>query len=101
MAKKSVVARNVQRKKSVNRYFAKRQELKKIIADMSQTFEIREQAMKKLWALPRNANPIRLRNRCAETGRPRGVFKKFGLCRHKIRDFARHGLIPGLLKSSW
>jgi small subunit ribosomal protein S14 len=101
MAKKSVVARNVQRKKSVNRYFAKRQELKKIIADMSQTFEVREQAMRKLWALPRNANPIRVRNRCAETGRPRGVFKKFGLCRHKIRDFARHGLIPGLLKSSW
>ena len=101
MAKKSVVARNVKRKKTVNKHFAKRKELKIAIADMTQPFEVRQIAMKKLWALPRNANPIRLRNRCAETGRPRGVFKKFGLCRHKIRDFARHGLIPGLLKSSW
>jgi small subunit ribosomal protein S14 len=101
MARKSVVARDLKRRNQVNKNYAKRKELKAAAVDMTLSFEVRQQAMKKLWAMQRDTNPIRLRNRCAETGRPRGVFRKFGLCRHKIRDFARHGLIPGLVKSSW
>lgn len=101
MAKTSIVARQAKRKTVVSRLRAKRLELKKIILDPATAYEAREKAMKALWAMPRNSNPIRLRNRCAITGRPRGVYKKFGLCRHMLRLYAMRGDIPGLVKSSW
>ena len=101
MAKKSVVARQFKREKTVKKFAQKHKELKEIINDKTLSMDIREEAMKKLWALPRDASYVRLRNRCALTGRPRGYFRRFGLCRHKIRDLARMGQITGLLKSSW
>jgi small subunit ribosomal protein S14 len=101
MAKKSVIARQVKREKLVKKFASKHEELKKIIQDKTVSMTVKEEAMKKLWAMPRDASPVRLRNRCALTGRPRGVFRRFGLCRQKIRDLARMGQITGLLKSSW
>lgn len=76
-------------------------ELKSIIDDQSKTDEERYQARLKLQQLPRNANPTRQRNRCVVTGRPRGVFRKFGLTRHKLREMAMKGEIPGITKASW
>lgn len=101
MAKKSVIARNIKRQQLVDKYYTVRQELKKTIIDPNQSYEARKKASEKLASLPRNSSPIRLRNRCALTGRPRGVYRKFGLCRHMIRNYAMLGQIPGLLKSSW
>jgi small subunit ribosomal protein S14 len=101
MAKKSVVARQAKRERTVKKFASKHKELKEIINNKTLPIEVREEAMRKLWELPRDASYIRLRNRCALTGRPRGVFRRFGICRHKIRDLARMGLITGLLKSSW
>ena len=72
-----------------------------IIDDQTQSMEERMDAMKRLQAMPRNASPVRLRNRCAMTGRPRGTFRKFGLARAKIREAAMRGDIPGLTKASW
>ena len=80
---------------------AKRKELKAIIADATRSMEERMDAQSKLQALPRNASPTRLRNRCALTGRPRGYFRKFGLARNKLRDIAMRGEVPGLAKASW
>ncbi len=80
---------------------AKRAELKAIIDDQSKTDEERYQARLKLQQLPRNANPTRQRNRCVVTGRPRGVFSKFGLTRHKLREMAMKGEVPGMTKASW
>ena len=85
----------------VKKYAPKRQALEAIINDQSRSEEERFQARLKLQALPRNANPTRLRNRCEITGRPRGTYRKFGLGRIKLRESAMRGEIPGLVKASW
>ena len=85
----------------MKKYAAKRKELKSIIGDQARSMEERLDAQAKLQALPRNANPTRLRNRCALTGRPRGVYSKFGLGRNKLREYAMRGEIPGIVKASW
>jgi len=101
MAKLSLINREKKREKLVAKYAAKRAELRAIIVDASKSFEERQEARLKLQQLPRNANPTRLRNRCAITGRPRGTFRRFGLSRNKIRELAFRGEIPGVTKSSW
>lgn len=101
MAKKSMVARERKRLKTVQRYAAKRAALKKIIANQSSSDEERRESMERLQTLPRNASPVRLRNRCAITGRPNGFYRKFGLGRNKLREETMSGHIPGLRKASW
>ncbi|MCX7892573.1 MAG: 30S ribosomal protein S14 [Burkholderiales bacterium] len=101
MAKLSAVLRNEKRRKLVAKYAAKRAELLKIIQDPKTSDEERQAARAKLAGFPRNASPVRVRNRCALTGRPRGYFRKFGLARNKIREIAMKGEIPGLTKASW
>ena len=101
MAKLALINREEKRRKLVAKFSAKRAELNKVINDQSLSEEERYAARLKLQALPRNANPTRQRNRCAITGRPRGVFRKFGLARLKLRDIAMKGEIPGLTKASW
>tara|TARA_X000000368_G_scaffold309451_1_gene247391 strand:- start:1164 stop:1487 length:324 start_codon:yes stop_codon:yes gene_type:complete len=101
MAKKSMIAREVKRQKTVERFAAKRAELKKIIADSKSSEEDKFAAREKLQKLPRNANPIRLQRRCQITGRPHAVYRKFGLSRNKLRELAMRGDVPGLVKSSW
>jgi small subunit ribosomal protein S14 len=95
MAKTSVVVRNEKRKATVLKYAAVREELKKKVKAGD------EEAARKLRALPRNSSATRVRNRCSMTGRPRGVYSEFGLCRHQLRDFAHAGKIPGMKKASW
>jgi len=101
MAKLSLKNREAKREAAVKKYDAKRKELKAIISDSTRSMEERMEAQARLQALPRNASPVRLRNRCALTGRPRGTFRKFGLARSKIREAAMRGDIPGLTKASW
>ena len=101
MAKKSMVARERKRLKTVQRYAANRAALKKIIANQSSSDEERRESMERLQTLPRNASPVRLRNRCAITGRPNGFYRKFGLGRNKLREETMSGNIPGLRKASW
>jgi small subunit ribosomal protein S14 len=101
VAKLALINREEKRRKLVAKFAAKRAELTKIINDQSLPEEERYAARLRLQALPRNANPTRQRNRCAITGRPRGVFRKFGLARLKLRDIAMKGEIPGLTKASW
>ena len=101
MAKLSVINRQEKRVKLVKKFASKRAGLVKIINDQSYSEEERFQARLKLQALPRNANPTRLRNRCAITGRPRGVYSKFGLGRNKLREIAMRGEVPGMVKASW
>ncbi len=101
MAKLSLIEREKKRTKTVAKFATKRAELKAIIDDTSKSEEERYDARLKLQALPRNASPIRQRNRCALTGRPRGTFRKFGLGRAKIREIAFRGEIPGVTKASW
>ncbi|GAA5236924.1 30S ribosomal protein S14 [Verticiella sediminum] len=101
MAKLSLINRDVKRAKLAEKFAAKRNALKAIIDDASKSDEERYQARLKLQQLPRNANPTRQRNRCAVTGRPRGVFSKFGLGRNKLREMAMRGEIPGMTKASW
>ncbi|MGQ9685870.1 MAG: 30S ribosomal protein S14 [Thiobacillaceae bacterium] len=101
MAKISLINREEKRRRLVKKYAAKRAELLAIIGDQSRSEEERMDARLKLQSLPRNANPTRLRNRCKLTGRPRGVFRKFGLCRNKIRELAMQGEVPGVVKASW
>ena len=101
MAKASVINRDLKRRDTVKKYAAKRAELEAIIANIKVSDEDRYVARQKLQALPRNSSPVRLRNRCALTGRPRGVFSKFGLGRTKLREFAMRGEIPGIIKASW
>jgi small subunit ribosomal protein S14 len=101
VAKLALINREEKRRKLVAKFAAKRAELTRIINDQSLPEEERYAARLKLQALPRNANPTRQRNRCAITGRPRGVFRKFGLARLKLRDIAMKGEIPGLTKASW
>ena len=101
MAKKSMVEREKKREALVAQYAAKRAKLKEIAIDESRPMEERFRARLKLAKLPRNSSATRLHNRCQLTGRPRGVFRKFGLCRHKIRELAFNGEIPGVVKASW
>lgn len=101
MAKKSKIARNEQRKVVVERYAAKRAELKKQLIDPNSTDEQREAARLGLQKLPRNASPVRLRSRDVIDGRPRGVLTKFGISRVRFRDMAHRGELPGVTKSSW
>ena len=101
MAKKSMIARQNKRLKTVRRYAAKREELRRIIRNPSSSDEQRHEAQQRLQALPRNASPVRLRNRCAISGRPHGFYRKFGLARNKLREATMRGEIPGLSKASW
>ena len=101
MAKTSMVEREKHRAKTVQKYAAKRAQLKELIRSPRTSDEARAEAQVKLQKLPRDASPTRGRNRCALTGRPRGVYRKFGLARTKIREVANRGEIPGLVKSSW
>jgi len=101
MAKLALINREEKRRASVAKFAAKREKLFAIINDQSASEEERFAARLKLQALPRNASPVRLRNRCQLTGRPRGVFRKFGLGRMKLRELAFKGEIPGVVKASW
>lgn len=101
MAKKAVINRELKRRKTVAKFAAKRAELIAATKDQNASEEERAAARAKLQALPRNASPVRLRNRCELTGRPRGVFRKFGLSRNKLREIAMKGEVPGLTKASW
>ena len=101
MAKKSIIARELKRTKTVRKYAAKRAELKAIIKSPDTSVEERMDAAARLQKLPRDASPVRQQRRCRETGRPHAVYRKFGLCRNKLREHAMKGEVPGLVKSSW
>lgn len=101
MAKKALINRELKRAKLVEKYAPKREALQAIVDSASSSDEERYAARLGLQQLPRNSNPTRQRNRCALTGRPRGVFQKFGLCRHKLREAAMRGDVPGMMKASW
>ena len=101
MAKASVIEREKRRAKVVAKYAARRAELKATIADRGASDDERWDAQLQLQKLPRNASPIRLQRRCGVTGRPRAVYRKFGLGRNKLRDAAMRGDVPGLVKASW
>jgi len=101
MAKLSSVNKNERRKKLVKKYANRYAKLKAIADDKAADDTERLMARLKLAEIPRNANPTRVRNRCATTGRPRGYYRKFGLCRVELRDLANKGMIPGVTKSSW
>ncbi len=101
MAKMSLINRDLKRRQIVEKFAVKRAELKAAITNLSLSDEDRAAARLKLQALPRDSSPVRLRNRCALTGRPRGTFRKFGLGRIKVREFAMRGEIPGITKASW
>jgi small subunit ribosomal protein S14 len=101
MAKKSMIERQSKREKTVARFAAKRAEYRRIIRDPSSSDDQKQQAQQRLQALPRDASPTRLRNRCAITGRPQGYYRKFGLGRNKLRESTMRGEMPGLSKASW
>ena len=101
MAKKSAIAKNKQRAERAKRQEPKRAALKAKIRDESLSPEERFQAVLKLAAMPRNGAKVRVRNRCELTGRPRGNYRKFNVCRIALRDLASIGQIPGMVKSSW
>lgn len=101
MAKLSVINRDHKRRETVKKYAARRADLLAAINNVKLTDEERYSARQKLQQLPRDASPVRLRNRCALTGRPRGTYRKFGLGRSKLRDLAMRGEIPGMTKASW
>jgi small subunit ribosomal protein S14 len=96
-----MIHRDIKRKKLVAKYAAKRAELKRLIRDPKTTDDVMADSLRKLQALPRDASPTRVRNRCRLTGRPHGVYRKFGLGRSKLREAAMRGDIPGLVKASW
>jgi len=101
MAKKAMIQRNLKRQRLVEKYAAKRAELKRIIADPETDDEAFYAAQHKLTKLPKNSSPVRLRNRCSVTGRPRAYLRKYGLSRITFRELASDGKIPGVTKSSW
>jgi small subunit ribosomal protein S14 len=101
MAKKSTLAKQARRERTVLKYAAKRAEYKRIISSPVATDEERLAALQSLQSLPRDASPVRLRNRCSISGRPHGFYRKFGLGRNKLREAAMRGDIPGLTKASW
>jgi small subunit ribosomal protein S14 len=101
MAKVSIIEREKKRSRTVAKYAAKRAALKAIINNREASDEERWDAQLKLQRLPRNASPVRLQRRCGITGRPHGVYRKFGLGRNKLREAAMRGDVPGLVKASW
>ncbi len=101
MAKLALINRDEKRREMVKKYAAKRADLLAIINDASRSDDERFAARLKFQSLPRNSSPVRLRNRCKLTGRPRGVYRKFGLGRSKLRDFVMRGEVPGMTKASW
>jgi len=101
MAKTAVINRDLKRRKIVKKFAKKRTELLAVIDNAKISDEDRFAARQKLQQLPRDSSPTRLRNRCKLTGRPRGVFRKFGLGRNKLREIAMRGEIPGVVKASW
>ncbi len=101
MAKLAVINRDKKRRETVKKFKVKRAALLETINNQKASDEDREAARVKLQLLPRDASPVRLRNRCAITGRPRGVYRKFGLGRSKLRDFIMAGEVPGVIKASW
>ena len=101
MAKLALINREEKRRKTVAKFAVRRAALLATINDTKRSDEDRQEARENLQQLPRNASPVRLRNRCKLTGRPRGVFRKFGLGRNKLREIALRGEIPGLIKASW
>jgi len=101
MAKTSMIARENKRAKMVAKYSAKRAELKAILGDVNASYDEKWAAQVKWQKLPRDSSPVRQRNRCQITGRPHGVYRKFGLCRNKLREAAMRGDVPGLTKASW
>ncbi len=101
MAKKSMIAREARRMRMVARYAEKRAALKATIRNPETDPEQRAAALKALQRLPRDASPVRLQRRCRLTGRPHAVYRKFGLCRNKLREHAMKGEVPGLVKASW
>lgn len=101
MARKSVINRDIKRRKMVQKFAAKRAELLTTLKSSNASDEVKSAAREQFQKLPRDSSPVRLRNRCALTGRPRGVYKKFGLGRNKLREIALRGEIPGVTKASW
>ena len=101
MAKSSMIAREVKRTKTVAKYKEKRDALKATIKDANISYEERMEAQQQLQKLPRDASPSRGRRRCSITGRPHGVYRKFALCRNKLREHTMRGDVPGLRKGSW
>ncbi len=100
MAKKSMLAREVKRNKLVKKYFQKRNLLKKALKEAS-TLEAKFLISAKIQKLPKDSSKVRLRNRCWKTGKPRGYFRFFGLCRNALREMAHNCLLPGVIKASW
>jgi len=101
MAKTCMIEREQKRREMVKKFAAKRAELNTAANDIKASPEDRREARQKLQSLPRNSSPVRLRNRCALTGRPRGVFSKFGIGRSKLRELMMRGEVPGVTKASW
>ena len=101
MAKLALKLRDQKRRQTVEKFKARRALLLEVMRDPRASDEAREEARAKLQKLPRDASPVRLRNRCAMTGRPRGVYRKFGLGRNKLRELALKGEVPGVIKASW
>ena len=101
MAKLAVINRDKKRRETVKKFKTRRAALLETINNQKASDEDRDAARVKLQLLPRNASPVRLRNRCSITGRPRGVYRKFGLGRSKLRDFIMRGEVPGVIKASW
>ena len=101
MAKLSLINREKKRRATVKKFATRRAELIAVTENIKLSDEERDQARAKLQKLPRNASPVRLRNRCTLTGRPRGTFRKFGLARNKLREIAMRGESPGVIKASW
>ena len=101
MAKTSMLARENKRAKTVAKFAEKRAALKAILNDLGASDDDKWDAQVKLQKMPRDASPVRQQNRCQITGRPHGVYRKFGMCRHKLREAAMRGDVPGLTKASW
>ena len=101
MAKTCMVNREVKREKLAKKHANKRAELKKIVSSVTASYEEKMEAAAKLQSLPRDSSPSRQRNRCVQTGRSRGVYRKFGLGRNKLREATMRGDVPGLRKASW
>ncbi len=101
MAKKSMIQRELKRAKLASRYAEKRKALKAVISNPESSYEDKMAAVDKLASLPRDSSPVRGQNRCRVTGRPHGVYRKFGLCRNKLREAAMRGDVPGLVLASW
>ena len=101
MAKTSMIQRELKRTRMIKKYTAKRTELRAVINSQDTSFDEKMEAQKKMQSLPRDSAAARQRNRCRVTGRPHGFYRKFGLCRNKLREAAMRGDVPGLVKASW